>query len=230
MRRLILILFLLGGFLPAFAAKRVTVDQLEAIVRAAHGMKDAKVAGHIFDLELTERLSASRSRRIESGLLGLKSQRALVALADSAEFLDLPAADEVVLAPPGAATQASLVALTIDYLSKTIPKIPDFIATRVTTSFEDTPRKDATLDAHAVLYQPLHFVSVSSMKVVNRKGREQAESDEEKQKKTAALPAGLTTSGEFGSVLICLGTDAFEGGMTWKRWETGDLARAKRIP
>lgn len=219
MQRLILVFFLLGNLLPAFAASRVTVDQLEAIIHAARGMKDAKVASSISDLELSERISASRIKRIEGDLPGVKAQQALLALADSAEFLDLPAAEKLTLAPPDAKAQASLIHSTIDYLRKTIPKIPDFLATRVTTSFEDTPRKDATLYSHAVFYQPLHFVSVSSREVVNREGREQTEGEGEREKITAAPPVGLTTSGEFGSVLICLGTDAFSGGMIWKRWE-----------
>jgi hypothetical protein len=219
MQRLMLILFLLGNLLPALAAKQVTVEQLEAIVSATHGMSDAKVASRISALELTERLSASRSSRIETGLPGAKSQQALVALADSAEFLNLPPAEELALAPPSAATRASLVALTIHYLSETIPKIPNFLATRITSSFEDTPAEDETLNAPAVFYRPLHLVGVSGVKVVNRKGQEQADSEAENEKQPAATPAGLTTSGEFGSVLISLGADVFEGETPWKRWE-----------
>ena len=65
MRKLGLLLLLVGIAFPALAAKRVTVEQLEQLLAAAHGKPDAEVARQLSDLELTERLSSARLSRWE---------------------------------------------------------------------------------------------------------------------------------------------------------------------
>jgi hypothetical protein len=65
MRRLALLLTLTGFVLPAFGAKRVTVDQLEQTLLAAHTLQDAEVARQLSDLELTERLTTAKLDRVE---------------------------------------------------------------------------------------------------------------------------------------------------------------------
>ena len=60
MRALALLLTLTGFMLPAYGAKRVTVDQLEQTLAAAHSLPDAEVARQLSDLELTERLSTAK--------------------------------------------------------------------------------------------------------------------------------------------------------------------------
>ena len=60
MRKLPLVFLLLQVALPAFAAKRITVAQLERLVAENHAKSDAKIAPRFYDLELTERLSAAK--------------------------------------------------------------------------------------------------------------------------------------------------------------------------
>ena len=55
MRALALLLTLIGFVLPAFGAKRVTVDQSEQALAAAHSLQDVEVARQLSVLELTER-------------------------------------------------------------------------------------------------------------------------------------------------------------------------------
>jgi hypothetical protein len=91
MRKLTLLLFLMGIAFPAFATKRVTVEQLEQVLVAAHGKPDAEVARQLSDLELAERLSSATLSRWEAELPGTEARQALIALADISAFLDLPA-------------------------------------------------------------------------------------------------------------------------------------------
>src|SRR5580658_8831835 len=108
MRNLTLFLVLASTTVPAFAAKRVTTDQLEKIVAADHGKQDAKVAQQLANLELSERLSASKLTRWEAGLPGPESRQALVALADSSAFLNPPPSELPATAPPDVATQRQI--------------------------------------------------------------------------------------------------------------------------
>ena len=133
----ILVVLLLASL--AWAAKRVTVDQLEQILNASQGKPDAEVAWHLSDLELTERLSSTRLARLKASIPDEKVQAALVVLADASEFRDPPAAEIPATAPPDLAAQRRMLALTVSYVGKTIPLLPNFLATRVTSRFEDTP-------------------------------------------------------------------------------------------
>jgi hypothetical protein len=226
MRNLVLVLVLmLAAGVPAFAIRRVTAVELEKLLSATHERNDAKVASQISGLELTERLSAARMGRIRATLPGAKATQALVTLADVAEFLDLPASECPALAPPGSATQDSLVALVANWVRHSIPKLPDFLATRMTARFEDTPAEPATLDAPTIFYDPLHLVGVSSANVVNREGQEQVDIDDAKGRKPGSPLSGLETSGEFGTVLITLMTDVLRGEIDWKGWESGQDGR-----
>lgn len=124
---------------PAFSARPVTVAQLQQVIAAAHDMPDAKMAQQLSELELTERMSAARLVRGEAEMPGPAARQALLAVSEASAFLDLPAEDIPAGAAPDGAAQDSLLALTMDYASKTIPKLPNFFATRDTTRFEDTP-------------------------------------------------------------------------------------------
>jgi len=135
MRKLVLLLLLAGISLPAFAVERITVEQLEKLLTAAHGKQDAKVAQQLSGLELTERLSMAKLSQWEAGLPGPQSRRSLVLLADVSAFLDPPAAEIPATAAPDFAAQRRIIALTVDYASKTIHQLPNFFATRDTVRF-----------------------------------------------------------------------------------------------
>ena len=224
MRQLILLLLLAGIALPASAAKRVTVEQLERLMTAAHGKPDAKVAQQLVNLELSERLSLAQLTRLEADSPGPESRQALVALADASAFLDPPAAEIPSTPPPDAATQRQIVALAVDYASKTISRLPDLFATRDTIRFEDTPPMQ--LDTGAVSgtftpYRPLHPVARSSDVVFYRDGKEvvDSEASKEKDQRSESAASGLTTWGVFGPILTTVLVDAARGTMSWSHWE-----------
>lgn len=125
--------------LPAWASKPVTRGQLDQLLTSAHGRTDADMARQIADLRLTERLSPARLAAMQSQLPGDKSRQALLALADESAFLAPSAAEILPKAAPDLPEQRRMLGLVVAYVGKTIPQLPNFLATRVTAHFADTP-------------------------------------------------------------------------------------------
>ncbi len=200
-------------------AEKVTVLQLEARVAAARGQADADAAQQLSGLELTERLSAVRFARMNDGLPGEKARQALLIVADSATFLDPPAEISASSLPDAAATRQMLTAI-VNYVNTTVRQLPNLIATRNTTSFEDRPQEDVQEPTGIVSYSylPLHVVAKSSVQVTYRDRQEVAD---EKTLKHGPKIGGLATSGEFGPILSMVVGDALKGKITWSRWEQG---------
>ena len=94
MRRLILLAILVSATLPAAAAKRVTVAQLEQFLSSPGSVKksDADLAHQISDMELSERLTEISLARLNAKLdKRTQAVLALQLLADQSAFLDPPA-------------------------------------------------------------------------------------------------------------------------------------------
>ena len=214
MQKLGLLLLAAGIALPGFAATRVTVEQLEHVLAAAHGKPDLKVAKQLSDLELSERLSAAKLSRWEADSPGPESRQALVALADLSVFLDPPAAEIPATATPDMDTQRKIMAQAVNYAVRTISKLPDFFATRDTIHFENTPPRQ--LDTG---YRPLHPVARTSATLLYRNGKEVVDSQAEKGSLSQQAAPALTTSGVFGLILGTVLVDSSHGKLVWSRWE-----------
>src|SRR5580658_7411895 len=93
MRKFLFLFLFICIALPALAAKRISVEQLEQVLSAAHGRPDADIARQLSDLELTERFSSEKEAQWISALPGEDSRHALIALADASAFLDPPASE-----------------------------------------------------------------------------------------------------------------------------------------
>jgi hypothetical protein len=206
-RKVALPLFMAAIAFPALGAQSVTGDQLEQILVAAHGKPDAKVAKQLLGLELTERLSAARFSSFREGLSGPKARQALVALADMSAFLDLPTTEIPVTAKPDPEAQRKMISLMVNYIETTIHQLPNFFATRLTTSFK------ANLSPAD---RALHLDGTRSGIILYRDGEEELNSTESNSK----VP-GLTSSGEFGPILAGAFLDAAQGNLMWRHWEPG---------
>ena len=203
---------------PNPTAKRVTVEQLDHVLASAGNESDADLARQLSSLELTERLSAQNFSSWTASLRGKKARQALVALADVSAFLDPPAAEIPRDEAPDLSAQRVIVSLAVDYLNKTITKLPNFYATRTTVRYEETPQYfDASTP---VDYQQLHAAASSKATVLYSNGNEVVDSIGAKGKKRKAADGHLLTYGVFGPLLGAV-TDAIASGLTWKRWEQG---------
>jgi hypothetical protein len=213
MRKLMLQLLLAGISAQAFPAERITVQQLEQVLAAAQTKPDADVARQLSGLELAERPNTARLLHWEAQLPGPKSRQVLMALADVSAFLDLPPAEIPATAAPDLEAQRQMMARTADYVARTIHQLPNFFATRITTTFQDA----MTLNRN----EPLHPVATSSVVVLYRDGREVVDSAAVKSKKSEPAIPGLTTWGVFGPILGVVLVDAGQGKLAWSHWDRG---------
>jgi hypothetical protein len=204
---------------PSLAAsspgERITVQQLEQVLSAAHGKPDAEISRQLSGIELTERLSTMRLSHWLGQLPGSESRQVLLALADLSEFLDLPASEVPATAAPDRDAQRQVIVLALHYVANTIRQLPNFLATRVTTSFQDMPQT-----AINPVYLPLHSVSRSNVTVLYRDRREVVDSGARKDKKSEPA-APLATLGVFGPILGRVLVDAAQGTLAWSHWEQG---------
>jgi hypothetical protein len=223
MRELGLLLLAAAITLPAFAVKRITVDQLDQALGTAHDRPDLEVGRQLLDMELTERLNAVRLSHWEAQLPGTKSQQAMIALADASAFLDPPKEEILAIAAPDPTTLRQMMVMIVNYVNKTVRELPSLTAMRETTGFEDSPQEDVLgpTGVTSYSYQPLHLVSTSSVPVVYRDRREETDEGAKKAGKRGPQVQGLKTSGEFGPILSAIVADALQGTITFSRWEQG---------
>jgi VWFA-related protein len=221
MRKLILCIVLAAIALPVYAAKRVTVAQLEAMLNASKGKPDAEVAHNLSDLELTERLSSTLLLHWKASLPGEKSQEALLALSDESQFLDPPAAEIPATAAPDFAAQRQIMSLVVRYISKTLPQLPNIFATQEAAYFQDSPQVFAGTMQFSTTRQPLHLLGRSRATVRYSDGREVVEEEPADGKKADFAEQGLKARGEFGAILSLALLDAAQNKLVWGHWEQG---------
>lgn len=225
---MLLLLISLQFATQAHAVKRVSVEQLSGEMGSFGKQSDAKAAAKLYDEQLTERLSSTRLTAFEAALPGPESRRALVALADQAEFLDPPPAEIPNEPTPGVADQRAMIARSIEYVGAMLKRLPNLLATRNTIRFEDVPPglKDQRTDT-IVPYQPLHPVSRATETVVYQDGKELVQQQAAQQgganpKATGPVADGLVTSGEFGSIFPMVYGDLPKGNLRWSHWEQAE--------
>ncbi|HEY1501657.1 MAG TPA: VWA domain-containing protein [Acidobacteriaceae bacterium] len=200
------------------ALRRVTVAELNELLRGAGDRSEGELARELAGLELTERPSAEQVDRWSAELRGKKAREALVALADLAAFLDPPATEIPGDPPPDDEAQRKMIALATEYVRQTIPRLPNFFARRTAVNYQETPayyRGNGRFSAAA----PLHTVDTSSTAVVFRNGVEVVDAKVlEREKKLGTL----NTYGTFGPVLGAVESAlANAGDLRWKGWEKG---------
>ncbi len=91
----------------------------------------------------------------------------------------------------GPQAREALVALADEYLNQTIPKLPNFFATRTTVRYEETPASDD--GGSRIEYQPLHKAESSKATVLYRRGREEVNSAGAERSPAKTVEPYLTT-------------------------------------
>ena len=224
MRRWILFGLFAAMTLPAGAAKRVTVAQLEqtlAAATAAH-KPDAEMARLIAGMELSQRLSEGTLERLKTRF-GADPEIALAMqlLADQSAFLDLPTSELPATDAPDQAAQLRMFDAAAHYVAETLARLPNFLATRTTDRFDDSPQqvKKGAWPVRAGLHQ------------VDRSSREVSVHVERENDFPGVGSAvwedrkGLTSWGEFGTVLGMILGDAVNGKVIWSHWEQTALGQ-----
>ncbi len=225
--RYLLILGLLAATaVPSQGAKRLSVAQFEQLLTgntAAH-KKDFEIAKQIAALTLTERIPPATLARLSGHLVSdPQASLALKLLADQSEFLDLPAGESAAEAVPDSAAQARMLGAARDYASQTLPRLPNFLATRTINLYDDTPHPFRK--GEWPTRSGLHLVGTSHAEISVSRERE----DQPPAQGSAVWQSkiGLMSGGEFGSSLGMILTDMAAGAVNWSHWErtaSGSLA------
>jgi hypothetical protein len=221
MRQLILLGLLTVMAFPAWAAKRVTVAQLEqalATISAGH-KPDVEIARQIASTKLSERLTEPTLGRLKAHLdTGSQAALALQLLADQSAFLDPPPSELPGTSVPDDATQQRMLEATRNYVARTLPRLPNFLATRSIRRYDDSPQESKKSGWPVRL--GLHLVDTSDrqISVWDERGSLPSAVWQEQ--------SGLISNGEFGSTLGMILADTGQGKMTWSHWEqiAGDPA------
>jgi VWFA-related protein len=241
MRKWVTLLFLLGIAWPAWAAKTMSVEQMEQLLNKLQGKPDGKVAGELDDVQLTERVTLARLTRWEAQFPGSRTREQLIKLADTSAFQNPPGSDVVPDPPPNVETEERMLEMAVDYVKSTMSRLPDFYATRQTTHFENilTQRTNYSMNeigmgkplsgasiqpvgvATDTLIKGLHSTGETSTTVTYRDGHEVTGEDSGKRKKEEAPSLGLTSFGEFGPIMGAVIGDLIQTGVRWLRWEQG---------
>jgi len=221
-RKLILLGLLAAMILPASAARLLTVAQLERTLAAsvARHRRDSDMARKFGDFALTERLTdASRNRICASLHLGPKTTQALQLIADQSALLDPPASELPAAPPPDAVTAQHLLEAAGTYVAKTLPRLPDVLATRTTYTFDDAPQ--VLKGNEWPVRSGLHLVSNFTREITYR---DDHLPQTPQSAKAVAVPAksqeqGLQSWGEFGQILALIFFDTEKGDLTFHHWE-----------
>jgi VWFA-related protein len=219
----------------------VTVKELEALIANAHGFSKSEVAQQLEGVQLTEQLNSSKLAKLEKELRGSETREALEVVADESEFLAPPADEILSTPPPDMATQRQILSNTIAYINTTIPKLPDFSATRMTVQYHELPPKPNQTWKTATGDGSLHLgeTETASLRFEDGKervGEESVKGDQGPQLPVTAIPMGvkndpqkreserLKTIGTFGPVLATVMTAAtlHRSELAWARWEQGE--------
>jgi len=139
MKRFGWILVVLMAASPVWAAKKITVQQLQELLTAAQAAKktDAEVASQLKQVELTEELTRATMNSLVQYVPGPYSTEQIYVLEARSAVLPPPRADLPSTAAPDAAAQKAILDKAIDYAGKTYGQLPALTATKTTVRFQD---------------------------------------------------------------------------------------------
>jgi len=243
LRFLVLIGILAGLVSSAGAVEKATVAQVEQIL-AEHALKAQAVKSHsesptevaeiadsdllpgvddsvlsrLSALELTYRMSTlALYRLIGQFKLDAHAQMVLEQMADRSALLKLPAGEEIPLPAPDAETQSALFNAARDYVFSKLSHLPDFVAMRTTTTFDNASAALNFLQAGAdsAGYRRRDVVQ---KKITFQDGKEVLEPAAGEDAARVEQSAFQTT-GEFGTQAAVVLMDIEQGAVSFDHWE-----------
>ena len=224
--------------LPARAARRVTVQQVDLLLEEYKGQSDGKVAAQLADMVLTERAPSARLKSWEAKFPGRRCHEILTELVDASSFEELPESDKLAQSAPDVDGQRTMLMKTVDYLNQALSRLPNFFATRRTEYYEDKPpaqtadhfdpgpggrRSTAvpTMTQSTSTAERMHIVDQANVPVSYQDGYEMRGTKRLDPTVLGEPVKGLTTVGEFGPILAVVFPDAVRGKIYWGYWERG---------
>jgi len=233
MKRIGWILVLLAAAAPAWAAKKITVQELkETLISLQQAKKsDEEVATQLKQVELGEELTRSTMDALQPYLPGPLATEQIRILEGRAAVLAPPASDIPSIPVPDLATQKAILSRTVNYVTKTYMQSPHLTASKTTSRFQDgvegirtssgvtsnMPNVDRSWATPSIFMRLLgtHTATVESEKGVEKVTAAKV--------KAPWSQNGQIAEGGPGPVLsVFLQEAATVGKLRWLRWETID--------
>jgi hypothetical protein len=219
---------------PAWAAKKITVQQLQDLLASLQQAKktDEEVANALKQVELTEELTRSTMNSLAQYAAGPYTTEQIYVLEARSAILAPPAADLPSTPAPDAATQTAILNKAVDYASKTYAQLPALTATKTTIRFQDnqqvvaagsglhsSAKADSSDDPNLVsAAQFVHYINSTETPVTFQNGAEQNPLAKDK---TPWGQNGYIALMGQGPVLSSVIQEAqAAGNIKWLRWET----------
>lgn len=233
MNRIAPLLLLLGLTAPVYAAPQVSIAQLADYLTTARGTResDDAVADRLSQVTLSEQLTERTLDRLLAGkATGPKTLEQLHLLAAASIFREPPVTELPKVPVPDPTAQQQLIRSASKYVSDVLHLLPDFLATRTTLGFDNTP--GAPDRKHSKPTARLHFVREYRREISYRNGREVDDPTAGGSGTTRGRidpPYGLTSWGEFGPILTLVLSDSLKGSVVWSRWQTDNNGRQMAV-
>jgi hypothetical protein len=233
MKRFGWILVLLMAASPAWAAKKITVQQLKDMLVSMQQEKktDSEMADALRQVELSEELTRSAMNSLAQYVSGPHTTEQIYVLEARSAVLPPPAADLPSTPAPDAAAQKAILDKGLDYATKTYAQLPALTATKTTIRFQDnfealasssgmhSSAKEMTSDPAVVTAsQYVHYINSTETPVAFQNGAEMLPTAKDK---TPWGANGQIALHEQGPVLSSILSEALAAGkIDWLRWET----------
>ena len=239
MKRLVWILVVLILASPAWAAKKLTVQQLKDLLVSLHQDRktDEEVASELKLVELTEELTRAALNKIVEFAPGKHSIEQIYVLEARSAVLPPPASDLPATPAPDAAAQKAILDKAVDYTTKSYAQLPHLTAIKTTLRFQDNMEAVAACSGMAgcakdVVTSPgfsnwapfIHFISSSETPVVSEHGMEIMLS--KKDKTPWGANGMIALQGPEPNLGVILQDAQAAGSIQWLRWELINGKRA----
>jgi len=187
MKRMVWILAVLTLASPAWAARKLTVQQLSDLLASVQQNKktDEELAADLKQIELTEELTRAATNKFVALAPGRSSIEQIYVLQALSAMLPPPASDLPTTPAPDAAAQKALLDKAVDYTAKYYAQLPPLTATKTTLRFQDNMEKvndcsgmvgcakGAELSSGlSKSISFIHYVNSTETQVVSEHGRE----------------------------------------------------------
>jgi hypothetical protein len=239
MKRLIWLVSILILASPAWAARKITVGQLEDFLHSLEQAKktDAEVADELKQIELTEELTRNTMNTMVGTVPGpLSLQQIYILEARSADLVP-PASDLPTTPAPDAATQQAIVAKADAYIKGVYDQLPFLTATKATLRFQDNVEAVAAssgivgsateVDTSPGFSNPVRYVHYINAAMVNVESEHGVEKPPAQKDKTPWGQNKMIALQEPDPNLDVVFREARNtGSIKWLRWE---LVNGRRV-
>jgi hypothetical protein len=217
MRRAIVFL---GMTLAAYGQRQMSVPDLVTFIKSSIQLRndDRAVASTVRRLKLTSRLDAGTVEDLQGLGAGPQTLAALRELMTSSSVLPAaapppPPAPPVVIPPPGPAELKQILATITEKALDYTKSLPNFICAQVTTRSFDPSGTESWRQEDRIQEQLSYVDGKEDYKVVLVNNLPASNMTHEKL-------GGITSSGEFGTMLYQIFAPQTQAQFDWERWAT----------